>query len=81
MRRTRLAWGWQDEVEAPADPAVQCYRVRIAGADGSVERDVAESDIIIESGEVAALGAGPLIIEVRQIGALALSRPAAISVN
>jgi hypothetical protein len=81
VRRSRLAWGWQDEIEAPADPGVQGYRIKITGSAGSIERDVSECEGAVSASELAALGAGTAAIEVRQVGSLALSRPAAIHFN
>jgi len=81
IRRSRLAFGWRDEVEAPVDGEVQGYRVSIAGAAGAIERDTDGSNLSVGAAEIAALGTGPFIISVRQIGALALSRPATITIN
>jgi hypothetical protein len=81
VRRSRLAWGWQDEIEAPADPGVQGYRIKITGSAGSIERDVTECEAAFDASELAALGAGIAAVEVRQVGSTALSRPAAIHFN
>lgn len=78
VRRSRLAWSWADELESPADPSLQGYRLSVAGA---IERDYADEQAMLSAAEVASLGAGPLEINVRQIGALALSRPRTITFN
>lgn len=80
VRRSRLAWGWADEIEAPLDSGVQGFRFKAAGVGASIERDVSESAVTLAPEEVAALGAGPVSIEVRQIGRLALSRPATTTI-
>lgn len=80
-RRSRLAWGWQDEVEAPVDLTVHGYRIRVSGAAGSIERDTTESEALISAAELSTIGPGPLLIEVRQVGSLALSRPATFHLN
>jgi hypothetical protein len=81
VQRSRSAWAWLDEVEASADPAVQGYRLRATGAATSIERDCAEAQLALTAAEVASLGVGPIEIQVRQIGALGLSRPATLTVN
>ncbi len=81
VRRSRLAWAWVDEVEAPADGAVDGFRVRASRGGGVLERDVAASTTSLSAAELDQLGAGPVTIEVRQIGALATSRPATLTLN
>lgn len=81
VRRSRLAWAWTDEMESPADPSLQGYRLHVAGASGAIERDSSETQATLTAAEVAALGAGPFAISVRQIGALALSRARSIILN
>lgn len=79
--RSRIAWAWVDEVAAPPDPAVQGYRVRFAGAAATIERDYADTEAALTAAETASLGGGPIEIQVRQVGALALSRPATITIS
>lgn len=81
VQRSRLAWAWFDEIEAPADPVVQGYRLRLAGATGSIERDCTDTQMLFSAAEIAALGGGPIVLEVRQVGTLALSRPATITIK
>ena len=81
IQRSRSGWAWLDEVEAMADPAVQGYRLRAAGAAATIERDSGVEETVLSAAEVASLGAGPVEIQVRQIGALGLSRPASITLN
>jgi hypothetical protein len=79
--RSRLAWSWIDEVEAPPDPAVQGYRLRIAGPTATIERDSNEEQMALAAAEAASLGTGPIEVQVRQIGVHALSRPETIIIN
>jgi hypothetical protein len=79
--RSRLAWSWIDEVEARPDPAVQGYRLRIAGPTATIERDSNEEQMALAAAEAASLGTGPIEVQVRQIGVHALSRPETIIIN
>lgn len=81
VQRSRLAWAWTDEVEAPADPGVQAYRLRLSGVSGMVDRDCMDTHALFTVGEVASLGSGPIEAELRQVGTLALSRPATLIIN
>jgi len=81
VRRSRLAWNWADEIEAPVDGAVHGYRLKVVGSEGSLARDVIEPEVTIASADITTLGSGPLSVEVRQIGAVALSRPATITIS
>lgn len=81
VQRSRLAWAWLDEVEATTDPGVHGYRLRVAGASATIERDCGDEQAALTAAEVASLGGGPIEIELRQIGALGLSRPATITIN
>jgi len=81
VQRSRSGWSWLDEVETPADSAVTGYRVRITGGSASIERDCLEPQLGLTPAEVLSLGSGSIEIQVRQIGALALSRPETITVN
>lgn len=73
--RSRLAWGWFDEIEAPLDPSVQGFRLRVVGPAATIERDTAAAQAELSSLETSSLGTGPITIDVRHIGSLALSRP------
>ena len=81
VRRSRLSWAWLDEVEAPNDATVDGFRIRASRGGGFVERDVTASMTSLSAAELSALGTGPVTVEVRQIGALATSRPAALTIN
>lgn len=81
VRRSRLAWNWVDEIEAPTDGGFNGFRVRLSGAAGSFERDVTENACALDAAEWSVVGSGPLTIEVRQIGPTSLSRPAITTIN
>ena len=81
VRRSRLAWSWQDEIEEPIDGEDHGFRVKLIGVGTLIERDVAEPSATFDAAELAILGAGPLSIEVRQIGSIALSRPAILNIS
>lgn len=81
MHRSRQAWAWTDEVEAPPDPSVQGYRLRLVGPSGAIERDFAGTTGNFTAAEVAPLGAGPIEVQLRQIGTLMLSRPQSTTIN
>lgn len=81
VRRSRLAWAWIDEIEAPADPGVQGFRLRLLGASGAIARDCADTQTLFSAADVAGIGDGPITIDVHQLGMLSLSRPATITIN
>lgn len=81
VRRSRLAWGWVDEIEAPADNEFHGFRVTVAGPSGSITADVQTSEYVLSAAERVSLGAGQLTVDIRQIGVAALSRPATITIN
>lgn len=81
VRRSKQGWAWVDEIDVPPDPALRGYRVNLAGPNASLELDVAEQNLTISAGDLAALGEGGLTIAVRQVGALALSRPATLLID
>ncbi len=81
VRRSRMAWGWIDEIESPPDPSLQGYRVRVARASLVIERDCEGEQATFSAAEVASLGSGPVEVHVRQIGSLLLSRPEIFLIN
>ena len=81
IQRSRSGWSWLDEVDTPLDPLVQGYRLRMSGGSATVERDCVAPELTLTASEVLTLGSGPIDIQVRQIGALALSRPETITIN
>lgn len=81
VRRSRLAWGWTDEIEAPVDATVQGFRFKATGIAAAIERDVAGPAVTLTPSDLAMLGAGPISVEVRQIGSLALSWPSTVTID
>ena len=81
VQRSRLAWSWVDEVAAAPDPSVQGYRLRLGGTSSTIERDCSEAQAMLSASDVALLGAGPIALQVHQIGPTALSRPATLTIN
>jgi hypothetical protein len=79
-RRSRLGFAWVDEIDAPLGEAREQYRVNLTGPAGSAEYLVGEASLTVAATEVATLGAGPLSIEARQIGDVATSRPAQLTI-
>ena len=80
IRRSRNGWAWLDEVDVPLGESTEQYRVTIAGSAGLVEAVSLVPNIAIPASALAAAGAGAAIVEVRQVGDFAASRPASISI-
>ena len=78
VRRSRLGWGWADMADAPLGEEVEGYALAIL-ANGSVLRawesampcTIYAADALAE--DLAAAGAHPLSIEIRQRGTWGLS--------
>jgi hypothetical protein len=68
-------------VDAPLGEAVEQYRVTVEGSGGSIELLVSEPAATIAAADLAAIGAGSVTIEVRQVGDLAASHPAHTSIS
>lgn len=81
VRRSRAGWAWLDGVDAPLGESAERYRVRLEGPSGSTAVEVSAQAATISSEQIAALGTGPLILCVVQVGDLAESRPAQIIVS
>jgi hypothetical protein len=80
-RRSRAGWAWTDEVDAPLGETREQYRVTITGADGSVEAMADQPTVIFPQQDLPSAGAGPAMLEVRQIGDWAVSRPAQLPIT
>ena len=81
IRRSRLAWAWLDEVEAPPDPSLRGYRLTVVGSSATVERGSALEQASLSAAEISSLGGGTIEVQVRQVGTMALSRPATLNLN
>lgn len=81
VRRSRLGWGWADEIDAPIGESSESYRVSAVGSSASVEVTVATAEATLSAAQLASLGPGPVTLQVRQIGDFAASRPASTIFN
>jgi hypothetical protein len=81
FRRSRTGFAWVDEIDAPLGESREEYRVDISGASGSVSLTCDEPTVTVSAADLASLGSGAAQIEVRQIGDLAASRPALLSIT
>lgn len=81
VRRSRLGWAWLDEVDAPLGCAMERYRVDIDGDAASLSLETDDPELILDAGQAASLGAGPVTITVRQVGDFAASRPTSIQIQ
>ena len=80
-RRSRMGFAWVDEIDAPLGETVEQYRVTISASAGATELVSEQPSLIVPAAGVAALGAGPAAIEVRQVGDFAASLPAQLSIT
>jgi hypothetical protein len=76
IRRSRRGWAWVDEIDAPLGESREAYRVTVAGPLGSIELETGTPEAIIIESALASVGSGEALVEVRQIGDFAASRPA-----
>jgi hypothetical protein len=76
-RRSRLGWGWTSGSDTPLAEERELYRVTLASGGASRTVTVSEPLLLYTAAEQAADGlAGPLSIDVVQIGTHSSSRPA-----
>ena len=80
-RRSRGGWAWNDEVDAPLAERVEQYRVTISGPTATAEFLADQPSLSVSAATLVGFGAGSAAIEVRQVGDLAASRPAQISIT
>lgn len=80
VRRSRSGWGWLDSVDAPIGEAIERYHGRLSGAVGTTEFESATPGASLTAVQVAALGAGTATVTVTQIGDLAASREATLTI-
>jgi hypothetical protein len=83
IRSSRVGWSWIDGTDAPLGESEERYQLRIERSDGSVEQhELASPFFHYEAADAAAdLLFGSVAVTVRQAGAGALSRPAALTIN
>ena len=80
-RRSRQGFAWLDGVDAPLGEASEQYRINLFGTAGSAELLAAAPSLTVPAADVTALGLGDLGIAVRQIGDVAASRPAELTIT
>jgi hypothetical protein len=68
-------------VDAPLGEAAELYEVVIQGISGAIDREAGSPVLTIPNAELSALGPGPAVISVRQIGDWAGSRPVETIMN
>lgn len=81
VRRSRLGWAWLDGVEVPLGCSVEQYRVRVTGPTGALEVETTDPDVQFAPAQIAAIGIGKAQISVVQVGDLAPSREATLSIT
>lgn len=79
-RRSRLGWAWIDGVDAPLGAWSELYRLRLQGSASLIEVDTTAPVASFTAAQVASLGGSPTL-SVQQVGDLAVSRPATLSIN
>jgi hypothetical protein len=81
VRRSRVGWAWTDGMDAPLAEESEAYRVTLSGSSFGRVLTVSEARFTYKAAQQAADGlAGPLHVEVAQIGTCAASRIASITV-
>ena len=80
-RRSRRGFAWVDGIDVPLGEASEQYRVTLAGSSGSLELTVTQPSLTITATDLVAIGEGLSTIEVRQIGDIAVSRPAQLTIT
>ena len=80
-RRSRQGFAWIDGVDAPLGEASELYCVNVTGISSGLELTATQPSLIVTADDLAALGAGNLSIEVRQVGDVAASHPAQLNFN
>ncbi|MEO6198958.1 MAG: phage tail protein [Sphingomicrobium sp.] len=81
VRRSRAGWSWADDMDAPLGEAREAYRVSLTGGAGSATFECDSPALVLGPADLAALGSGAAVIEVRQIGDRAVSRAATLSIT
>jgi len=83
-RRSRAGWAWIDGVDAPIGEASEAYRVTIGGGARERSAEVASPSLVYRAAQQTedSVGQGTeLTIAVVQLGTLAASRPAFLTLG
>jgi hypothetical protein len=81
VRRSRHGWAWLDDMDAPLGESREFYRVALEGAAGQIEVETDASFLVFDTAQLATVGAGDSTLSIRQIGDLATSRAATMTIN
>ena len=75
VRRSNGGWSWSDGVGVPADPFAEAYRLRVTGPGGELSVETDRAEAILDLASLPAVPGQTIAIEIRTVGATALSRP------
>ena len=68
IRRSRRGFAWIDGVDVPLGETSEKYRLAIIGSAGAIEFSAATSELGVPPYALVAAGAGPAVVQVRQVG-------------
>jgi hypothetical protein len=80
-RRTRAQLAWADGIDVPLGERAELYRLSVAGSLGSIELETEQQALQITAAQLAQVGTGAAIVQVRQVGDAGVSRPAERSIT
>jgi hypothetical protein len=80
-RRSRSGFSWIDEVDAPIGESREQYSITITGVASTLQLTATEPILEIPAADLAALGPGPAVIGIQQVGDWAASRPIQTSIE
>lgn len=80
-RRSRLGWAWIDAVDTPLGVSAERYRLRLQGGTSALEVETTVPEASFTAADVASVGSGPVTLSVAQVGDLAVSRAAILSIS
>jgi hypothetical protein len=81
VRRSRSGFAWVDEIDVPIGESREQYRVSITAGETTVEYESKLPSLTVAASDLASLGGGGAIVEVRQLGDWAASRAAQLSID
>jgi hypothetical protein len=81
VRRSRLGYGWSDDVDAPLGESRERYRATVDSPSASFEIETSTPAATIGPAQLATLGSGPAIVSVVMVGDRAISRPATLAIT
>lgn len=80
VRRSRRGWAWVDDIDAPLGESREQYRITIAGPTGAIELLTEAAAATVAAVDLERIGSGSALVQIRQIGDRAASRPAELAV-